>query len=109
MEYVPYNGEIYRYVKTRNSKQLSFGIRETYEISKISDYDLPSEDDMRMQAIDQMICEVCMYCDQCYMGNCIANASRRDEMQRMLFAATKGKLSCDVERVLAKDALEKYV
>ena len=47
---------------------------------------------MIMQAVDQMICEVCMFNEHCYMGNCIANKEWREEMRKTLFNAAKGKI-----------------
>ena len=69
---------------------LSFGIREPYDIKKIESYELPSDDDMLMQAVDQMICEVCMFNEHCYMGMCIANEEWREGMRKTLFNAAKG-------------------
>ena len=86
-----FRGEIYRYLKTRNGKQISFGLREPYDISKIESYELPSDDDMIMQAVNQMICEVCMFSEYCYMENYIANKEWRDGMRKILFDVTKGK------------------
>lgn len=85
-----FGGEIYRYLKTKNGKQISFGIREPYDIKKIESYELPSDDDMLMQAIDQMICEVCMFNEHCYMGMCIANEEWREGLRKTLFNAVKG-------------------
>lgn len=87
-----FGGEIYRYLKTRNGKQISFGIRKPYDISKVEAYELPSDDDMIMQAVDQMICEVCMFKEHCYMGMCIANEEWREEMRKTLFNAAKGNV-----------------
>ena len=87
-----FGGDIYRYLKTRDGKQISFGIREPYNISKIESYELPSDNDMIMQAVDQMICEVCMCNEHCYMGNCIANKEWREEMRKTLFNAAKGNI-----------------
>lgn len=87
-----FGGEIYRYLKTRNGKQISFGIRKPYDISKVEAYELPSDDDMIMQAVDQMICEVCMFSEHCYMGMCIANGEWREEMRKTLFNAAKGNV-----------------
>jgi hypothetical protein len=95
---VSFCGEIYRYLKTSNGKQISFGIREPYDIAKIEAYKLPSDDDMIMQAVDKIICEVCMFNEHCYMGMCIANKEWREEMRKTLFAASvsrqkqKGKI-----------------
>ena len=58
-------------------------------ISKVEAYELPSDDDMIRQAIDQLICEVCMFNEHCYMGMCIANKEWRGEMRRTLFNAAK--------------------
>lgn len=85
-----FGGEIYRYLKTKNGKQISFGIREPYDIKKIESYELPSDDDMLMQAVDQMICEVCMFNEHCYMGMCIANEEWREGLRKTLFNAAKG-------------------
>ena len=87
-----FGGEVYRYLKTRNGKQISFGIRVPYDISKIETYELPTDDDMIMQAVDQMICEACMFNEHCYMGMCIANKEWRDEMRKTLFNAAKGNV-----------------
>ena len=87
-----FGGEVYRYLKTRNGKQISFGIRVPYDISKIETYELPTDDDMLMQAVDQMICEACMFNEHCYMGMCIANKEWRDEMRKTLFNAAKGNV-----------------
>lgn len=51
-----FGGEIYRYLKTRNGKQISFGIREPYDITHIESYELPSDDNMIMQAADDVVC-----------------------------------------------------
>ena len=81
---VSFEGEIYRYLKTRDGKKISFGIRDPYGISKVPEYEQPSDEDMVMQAIDQIICEVCLFRDHCYMGMCIANQEWREEMRKTL-------------------------
>ena len=57
---------------------------------KVELYKLPSGGDMIMQAVDQVICEVCIYNEHCYMGMCIANEEWREEMRKTLFNAAKG-------------------
>lgn len=81
---ISFSGEIYRYLKIGRGKQISFGIRNPYDISKGADYELPSDEDMVMQAIDQIICEVCLFREHCYMGMCIANQEWREEMRKKL-------------------------
>lgn len=86
-----FEGEIYRYLKTGNGRQISFGIRKPYDIEKIGTYELPSDEELLKQTIDDLICESCVFRDHCYMGNCIANEKWRESMREALFAALKGK------------------
>lgn len=86
-----FGGEIYRYLKTRNGKQISFGIREPYNIIQIDNYELPTDDEMIMQYVDQVVCEVCLFNEHCYMGMCIANQEWRENMRKTLFDSIKGK------------------
>ena len=86
-----FGGDIYRYLKTRNGKQISFGIRAPYDITQIETYELPSDDDMIMQTVDQIICETCMFNEHCYLGMCIANNEWREKMRKTLFEAAKRK------------------
>ena len=87
-----FGGEIYRYLKTGNGRQISFGIRKPYDIAKAAAYDLPSEDDMIMQAVDRTICEVCTFNEHCCMGMCIANKEWQEKMRKTLFDAAKGNV-----------------
>ncbi|HAI92880.1 MAG TPA: hypothetical protein DCM21_10205 [Butyrivibrio sp.] len=84
-----FGGEIYRYLKTGNGRQISFGIRKPCDVKKIESYELPSDDDMLMQFVDQLVCEVCMFNEHCYMGMCIANEEWREGMRKTLFNAAK--------------------
>ena len=88
-ESLSFEGEIYRYLKTGKGKQILFGIREPHNISKIEDYELPSDDDMIRQSVDQLICEVCMFNEHCYMGMCIASKEWREEMRQTMFEVVK--------------------
>ena len=87
---ISFGGEIYRYLKTGSGKKISFGIKDPYDISKIPDYELPTDEALMMQAIDQIICEVCLFHDHCYMGMCIANEEWREDMRKKLISHWKG-------------------
>ena len=82
-DYLSFSGEIYRYLKTGSGKQISFGIRNPGKVSKIKSYELPTEEELFMQSIDQVICEICMYNEHCYLGNCIAE-EWRENMRKMV-------------------------
>lgn len=85
-----FTAEIYRYLKTGNGKSIDFALRNPDDIKKIDTYELPTDDDLLMQCIDQMVCEVCMFNEHCYMGMCIANKEWREGMRKTLFDAAKG-------------------
>ena len=81
---VSFGGEIYRYLKIGRGKKISFGIREPYDISKVPEYERPSDEALTEQAIDAIICELCLFRDHCYMGMCIANQEWREEIRKTL-------------------------
>lgn len=71
-----------------DGKAIDFALRNPRDITQISDYELPSDDELHMQSIDRIICEVCMYNEHCYNGICIAE-EWWDEMRRNLFMLHK--------------------
>lgn len=85
-----FTAEIYRYLKTSNGKLIDFALRNPDDVCKIESYKVPSDEDLLIQNIDQMICEVCIFNEHCYMGMCIANNGWREEMRKTLFDAAKG-------------------
>ena len=86
-----FTAEIYRYLKTSNGKFIDFALRNPQDVRRIEKYELPSDDDLLMQSIDQIICETCMFNEQCY-GMCIANDEWLENMRISLFNAAKGNV-----------------
>ncbi len=86
---VQFEAEVYRYLKTGNGKAIDFGLREPYSVKKIDSYELPDDDELLMQRIDDMVCEVCLFSEHCYMGICIGDTEWRDNMRQMLFDHAK--------------------
>lgn len=82
--------ETYRYLKTGNGKQINFGLRNPSGIKNVDSYELPSDDDLLCQNVNQIICEACMFCDYCYGGICTANKEWLDGMRKSMFDAVKG-------------------
>lgn len=64
--------EPYRYIKTGNGKQIDFGLRNLQNIKKIEGYELPSDEDLMIESINDIICETCYLNNQCY-GSCMRN------------------------------------
>ena len=77
--------DVYRYVKTGNGKMIDFGLRDPQDIHRIEEYELPSDDQLRLQAIDEIICnDLCMYKDHCEGSICIANQEWCESMRTIL-------------------------
>ena len=84
-----FTAENYRYLKTGKGKSIDFALKNPDDITLIDAYELPSDDELLMQSIDRMICEVCMFNEHCYMGMCIADTEWREEMRKTLFDIAK--------------------
>lgn len=63
--------EIYRYVKTGNGKQIDFGLRKPEGIKQIESYELPTDDELMKQEINQILCETCYLEEHCNRMNCL--------------------------------------
>ena len=85
-----FTAEVYRYLKTGNGKAIDFSLRCPERIKKIQSYEIPSDDELLMQSIGQVVCEVCMFNEYCCMGMCIADREWRENMKQQLFNAVKG-------------------
>lgn len=84
-----FDADVYRYVKTSQGKMIDFGLRYPKDIQKIEAYELPSDDQLRLQAIDEIICnDLCLFKDHCD-GFCIADTEWRETMQKTLLGKDK--------------------
>ena len=88
---ISFSAEVYRYLKTRNGKQLDFGIRSPRYVEKIEPYTLPADDELLMQEIDKLVCETCMYYEHCYLDFCIAAPGYRENRRQELFQMAKAE------------------
>lgn len=84
-----FTAEVYRYLKTGNGKVIDFSLRNPERIRKTGFYDIPNDDELLMQSIDQLVCEICMFSEHCWMGMCIADQEWRENMKRRLFDSVK--------------------
>lgn len=87
---ISFTAEVYRYLKTGDGKQIDFALRNPGCIEKVKSYKLPTDNELVMQGIDDIICETCLYSEQCYGSFCI-NEHWRKEMRESMFEAYKGK------------------
>lgn len=86
---VRFGADVYRYLKKSKGKLIDFALRDPWDIKKVGAYELPSDDDLLMQSIDSIICEVCLFNEHCHMGMCIANEEWRERMRKELFEAAR--------------------
>lgn len=70
---VSFFAEVYRYIKTGNGKLLDYALRNPDSIEKIASYQIPSDEDLIRQSIDQIICEICLFSKHCNKLYCLRN------------------------------------
>lgn len=89
---VSFSAEIYRYVKTGNGKQIDFGLRKPQGIKKIAAYELPSDEELVKQEIDEMVCETCYLEEHCNKESCIRPKDEIQNRKKQLFDMLKHNL-----------------
>lgn len=81
--------EVYPYVKTRNGKLIDYALKNPENIKKIESYELPSDDDLIMQQIDQINCETCFLSEQCNRMFCILGPKKLELLKKQMFNIVK--------------------
>lgn len=92
---VSFCAEVYRYVKTGNGKLIDYGLRNPEGIKKIEDYQLPSDDELRMQMIGEIICETCYLSEHCNRVSCLLPNGVKKKQKKQMMSLIKG--SNDIE------------
>ena len=72
-----------------NGKKIDFGLRNPSFIKNTAEYEPPTDEQLLLQSIDEIIYEVCLFREHCYMGMFIANKEWREEMRAMLLGLGK--------------------
>lgn len=90
---VAFSAEVYRYIKKSNGKLLDYGLRDPEDIRVIQSYEIPTDEDLINQQIDQLICETCLFTNHCYMGNCVANQKHIEETKKFLKELEPGRFT----------------
>lgn len=88
-DYVSFFAEVYPYIKTGRGKILDYGLRNPANIQKIGAYQLPSDDDLIRQSIEELICETCYLSEHCNNGFCIRNPQELQALKRQMFVTIK--------------------
>lgn len=72
--------EVYRYIKTSRGKMIDFGLKDPAGIRKVGEYEVPLDEQLRIQATEQIVCtDLCMFRDHCD-GFCIANQEWKESI-----------------------------
>ena len=88
---ISFYADAYRYVKTSNGKKLEFGLRNPQNVKKIEKYQLPTDDELLDQTLNQIICESCYLSEQCSRMNCIRNQRELKELRKSMMKFLKDK------------------
>lgn len=83
--------DVYRYVKTGNGKRIDYSLRNPKGIKKIASYELPSDNDLIKQGINQIICESCFLNEHCNKVFCIRDFRERKTLQKQMVEAVERK------------------
>lgn len=86
---VSFGAEVYRYVKTGNGKLIDYGLHNPTGIQKIEAYELPSDDELIMQEVEQLICETCFLSEQCNRNYCMMDPKQKHLLEQEMFRAIK--------------------
>lgn len=72
---VEFGAEVYPYLKTKNGKVIDFGLRNPSGIHIIERYELPTDEELIQQSLDEIICETCFMSEQCNGTYCILGSN----------------------------------
>ena len=86
---ISFGAEVYRYVKTGNGKQIDYGLRNPTDIQKIKDYELPSDDELIIQGVEQLVCDTCFLSEQCTRNYCMMNPMEKQLLKQEMFHIIK--------------------
>ena len=86
---VSFGAEVYRYVKTGNGKLIDYGLRNPTNIQKIEAFELPTDDELIMQEVDQIICETCFLSEQCNRSYCMMSQKKKRLFKQDMFRIIK--------------------
>ena len=81
---VEFFAEVYRYVKTGNGKQIDFGLRNPEDIKRIPSYDLPSDEELIEQSINEIVCEACYLNEHCNRTWCVRSKGELNQLKRQM-------------------------
>lgn len=95
---VSFGAEVYRYVKTGNGKLIDYGLRNPTGIQKIEAYELPSDDELIMQEVEQLICETCFLSERCNRNYCTMDPKQKHLLEQEMFCVIKAQTDEETQK-----------
>ena len=86
---VSFFADVYKYIKTGHGKILDYSLRNPQGIKQIDPYQLPSDDDIIRQSINQILCETCYLSEHCNRANCLRNPEELQILREQMHALVK--------------------
>lgn len=83
---VRFVADTYVYIKTGNGKYIDYGLHDPEDIEKIESYEVPTDEDLKLQAVDRIICETCLFADHCDGIFCLRNQDEKEALRSVLMA-----------------------
>ena len=68
----------------------SWGINDS-DVKKIDKYELPTDDELMLQSVNQIICESCYLIEQCSRFTCIRNPKELKALRKSMMDLLKSK------------------
>ena len=81
---VEFFAEVYRYVKTGKGKQIDFGLRNPEGIKHIPPYELPTDEELIGQSVNEIICETCYLSEHCNRVCCMRPQKELKQMKKQM-------------------------
>ena len=89
-----FSADIERYMKRKNGKLIDYELSNPRMIEKIESYKIPTDDELLRQQIKMIICETCVYHDQCYQVFCLMDQNViNGRIEMMMKAARSSNLA----------------
>lgn len=90
---VRFTAIVYRYLRHGEGKSIDYGLENADSVSKCGSYEVPTDEQLVQQQIEQLVCETCHFHDHCFMGMCVANEQERLHRIETLKSLQPGKFT----------------
>ena len=76
-------------MKTGNGKKINFGLRNPKGIKLVPPYELPTDEELIEQSVNEIICETCYLSEQCNHVYCMRPQKELKQMKKQMVKMIK--------------------